>query len=218
MLVRRARRGRRALLSQRAGGRGGVRRQGQGHARDACSAICRSARATTSSSTAASCTATASTPGRAAEAARSSRAAGTCVRRSATATSSASSSRARRTRERDIRRPRELDTHDEMGDFRILVKQYDGINEIILDHHPFDVVGWDGYFYPWAFNIHDFEPIVGRVHQPPPVHQTFEGDGFVVCSFCPRPFDFRSGSGARAVQPQQRGLGRGDLLCARASS
>ena len=73
---------------------------------------------------------------------------------------------------------------------RILVKQYDGINELVLDHHPFDVVGWDGYFYPWAFNIHDFEPIVGRVHQPPPVHQTFQGDGFVVCSFCPRPYDF----------------------------
>jgi homogentisate 1,2-dioxygenase len=92
--------------------------------------------------------------------------------------------------ERDIRRPLQLNTHDEMGDFRLLVKQYDGINELILDHHPFDVVGWDGYFYPWAFNIRDFEPIVGRVHQPPPVHQTFEGDGFVVCSFCPRPYDF----------------------------
>ncbi len=92
--------------------------------------------------------------------------------------------------ERDIRIPLKLDTHDEMGDFRLLVKQYDGINELILDHHPFDVVGWDGYFYPWAFNIGDFEPIVGRVHQPPPVHQTFEGDGFVVCSFCPRPYDF----------------------------
>jgi len=92
--------------------------------------------------------------------------------------------------ERDIRRPLQLNTHDEMGDFRLLVKQYDGINELILDHHPFDVVGWDGYFYPWAFNIYDFEPIVGRVHQPPPVHQTFEGDGFVVCSFCPRQYDF----------------------------
>ncbi len=92
--------------------------------------------------------------------------------------------------ERDIRRPMTLNTHDEMGDFRLLVKQYDGINELILDHHPFDVVGWDGYFYPWAFNINDFEPIVGRIHQPPPVHQTFEGDGFVVCSFCPRPYDF----------------------------
>ena len=92
--------------------------------------------------------------------------------------------------ERDIRRPIELKTHDEMGDFRLLVKQYDGLNEFILDHHPFDVIGWDGYFYPWAFNIYDFEPIVGRVHQPPPVHQTFEGDGFVICSFCPRPYDF----------------------------
>jgi homogentisate 1,2-dioxygenase len=60
----------------------------------------------------------------------------------------------------------------------------------VLDHHPFDVVGWDGYFYPWAFNINDFEPRVGRVHLPPPFHQTFEGDNFVICSFCPRPYDF----------------------------
>jgi homogentisate 1,2-dioxygenase len=92
--------------------------------------------------------------------------------------------------ERDIRRPGKLITIDRKGDFPLLVKQYDGINELVLDHHPFDVVGWDGYFYPWAFNIMDFEPIVGRVHQPPPVHQTFQGDGFVVCSFCPRPYDF----------------------------
>jgi len=92
--------------------------------------------------------------------------------------------------ERDIRIPRELHTHDETGDFPILVKQYDGLTELVLDHHPCDVVGWDGYFYPWAFNIHDFEPIVGRIHQPPPVHQTFQGDGFVICSFCPRPYDF----------------------------
>ena len=92
--------------------------------------------------------------------------------------------------ERDIRRPVALDPHDELGDFPIFVKQYDAINELVLDHHPFDVVGWDGYFYPWAFSIHDFEPIVGRIHQPPPVHQTFQGDGFVICSFCPRPYDF----------------------------
>ena len=92
--------------------------------------------------------------------------------------------------ERDIRRPTELHPHDEKGDFPLLVKQYDAINELVLDHHPFDVVGWDGYFYPWAFSIHDFEPIVGRIHQPPPVHQTFQGDGFVICSFCPRPYDF----------------------------
>ncbi len=92
--------------------------------------------------------------------------------------------------ERDFRIPRELRTHDERGDFPVVVKQYNGFNEFILDHHPCDVVGWDGMFYPWAFNIADFEPIVGRVHQPPPVHQTFQGDGFVICSFCPRPFDF----------------------------
>jgi homogentisate 1,2-dioxygenase len=92
--------------------------------------------------------------------------------------------------ERDFKVPRELVTRDEKGDFQIIVKQYNGLNEFILDHHPCDVVGWDGMFYPWAFNINDFEPIVGRVHQPPPVHQTFQGDGFVICSFCPRPFDF----------------------------
>jgi homogentisate 1,2-dioxygenase len=92
--------------------------------------------------------------------------------------------------ERDFRRPMNLVTKDEKGDFPLVIKQYDGLNEVVLDHHPSDVVGWDGCFYPWAFNISDFEPIVGRVHQPPPVHQTFEGDGFVVCSFCPRPFDF----------------------------
>ncbi len=92
--------------------------------------------------------------------------------------------------ERDIRRPQHRDPRDERGAFPVLVKQYNAINELVLDHHPFDVVGWDGYFYPWAFSIHDFEPIVGRIHQPPPVHQTFQGDGFVICSFCPRPFDF----------------------------
>ncbi|MEO8451723.1 MAG: homogentisate 1,2-dioxygenase [Gemmatimonadota bacterium] len=92
--------------------------------------------------------------------------------------------------ERDFRIPRELKTYDERGEFPIVVKQHHGLNEFVLDHHPFDVIGWDGMFYPWAFNIEDFEPIVGRVHQPPPVHQTFQGDGFVICSFCPRPYDF----------------------------
>src|SRR5512133_307747 len=92
--------------------------------------------------------------------------------------------------ERDFRRPTELVTFDERGEFPVIVKQYNGLTEMVLDHHPFDVVGWDGFFYPWAFNIHDFEPIVGRIHQPPPVHQTFQGDGFVICSFCPRPYDF----------------------------
>jgi homogentisate 1,2-dioxygenase len=92
--------------------------------------------------------------------------------------------------ERDIRRPSDLETRDETGDFRILVKSANRLTEIVMAHHPFDVVGWDGYYYPWAFSIHDFEPRVGRTHLPPPVHQTFEGDGFVVCSFCPRPYDF----------------------------
>jgi homogentisate 1,2-dioxygenase len=92
--------------------------------------------------------------------------------------------------ERDIRRPANLQPHDERGDHRLVVKKDNRLTEIVLDHHPFDVVGWDGYYYPWAFNIHDFEPRVGRVHLPPPTHQTFEGDNFVVCSFCPRPYDF----------------------------
>ncbi len=92
--------------------------------------------------------------------------------------------------ERDIRRPEAMQTHDEKGDFRILVKKENRIVEFVLDHHPFDAVGWDGYYYPWALNIADFEPRVGRFHLPPPVHQTFEGDGFVVCSFVPRLYDY----------------------------
>jgi homogentisate 1,2-dioxygenase len=92
--------------------------------------------------------------------------------------------------ERDIRRPERLNPRDEKGEFRVMVKKENRMNEYILDHHPFDVVGWDGFYYPWIFNIHDFEPRVGRFHLPPPTHQTFEGDGFVVCSFCPRPYDF----------------------------
>jgi homogentisate 1,2-dioxygenase len=92
--------------------------------------------------------------------------------------------------ERDIRRPDALVPHDEKGEFQVVVKKHNCLTEFVLDHHPFDVVGWDGYYYPWAFNIHDFEPRVGRFHLPPPVHQTFEGDNFVVCSFCPRPYDF----------------------------
>ena len=92
--------------------------------------------------------------------------------------------------ERDIRRPKRLETHDEIGDFPVIVKSGNRLVETMMAHHPFDVVGWDGYYYPWVMSIHDFEPRVGRIHLPPPVHQTFEGDGFVVCSFCPRPYDF----------------------------
>jgi len=92
--------------------------------------------------------------------------------------------------ERDIRRPEALVTHDEVGEFELVVKQHGGLTRVVLDHHPFDLVGWDGYYYPWAFSIHDFEPITGTIHQPPPIHQFVEGDGWVLCNFCPRPFDF----------------------------
>lgn len=92
--------------------------------------------------------------------------------------------------ERDIRRPSDLETHDEKGEFLVKVKKQDTMHQLVYATHPFDVVGWDGYNYPYAFSIHDFEPITGRVHQPPPVHQTFETDAFVVCSFCPRLYDY----------------------------
>ncbi|MFP2995496.1 homogentisate 1,2-dioxygenase [Spongiivirga sp. MCCC 1A20706] len=92
--------------------------------------------------------------------------------------------------ERDLRRPEELETHNEKGDFLMKIKKQDEIFDMVYATHPFDVVGYDGYNYPYAFSIHDFEPITGRVHQPPPVHQTFETDAFVVCSFCPRLYDY----------------------------
>jgi homogentisate 1,2-dioxygenase len=92
--------------------------------------------------------------------------------------------------ERDIRAPQNLVTHDERGDFMVKTKKKGILYNIHYAAHPFDVVGWDGCCYPFAFSIHDFEPITGRVHQPPPVHQTFEANNFVVCSFCPRLFDY----------------------------
>ena len=92
--------------------------------------------------------------------------------------------------ERDFRGPEILETFDEKGEFEIITKSRGALHSHILGHHPFDVVGWDGYLYPWAFNVEDFEPITGRIHQPPPVHQTFEGNNFVVCSFVPRLFDY----------------------------
>jgi homogentisate 1,2-dioxygenase len=92
--------------------------------------------------------------------------------------------------ERDFKLPRNLATHDEKGDFLIKVKKQGRLHQLIYASHPFDVVGWDGYNYPYAFSIHNFEPITGRVHQPPPVHQTFETSAFVVCSFVPRLYDY----------------------------
>jgi homogentisate 1,2-dioxygenase len=92
--------------------------------------------------------------------------------------------------ERDLRTPANLQTFDEKGDFMVKTKKKGVQYNIHYGTHPFDVVGWDGYCYPFAFSIHDFEPITGRVHQPPPVHQTFEAHNFVVCSFCPRLYDY----------------------------
>jgi homogentisate 1,2-dioxygenase len=92
--------------------------------------------------------------------------------------------------ERDIRRPEELETYNEKGDFIIKVKKKDEIFEMVYASHPFDVIGYDGFNYPYAFSIHDFEPITGRIHLPPPVHQTFETSAFVICSFVPRLYDY----------------------------
>ncbi len=92
--------------------------------------------------------------------------------------------------ERDLRTPETLETHDELGEFTIKIKKENTLHELVYASHPFDVVGWDGFNFPYAFSIHDFEPITGRVHQPPPVHQTFEAHNFVICSFCPRLYDY----------------------------
>ena len=92
--------------------------------------------------------------------------------------------------ERDFKLPTELETHDEKGDFIIKIKKEGMMHEFVYATHPFDVIGWDGYNFPYGFSIHNFEPITGRVHQPPPVHQTFETSSFVVCSFVPRLYDY----------------------------
>lgn len=92
--------------------------------------------------------------------------------------------------ERDFRLPGNLETRDEQGSFKVLAKKQGILWEYTLLYHPFDVIGWDGFNYPYAFSIFDFEPITGRIHQPPPVHQQWEADGFVVCSFVPRLYDY----------------------------
>ncbi len=92
--------------------------------------------------------------------------------------------------ERDMRLPQDLETHDEKGEFLVKIKKQGNMWEYVYGNHPFDVVGWDGFHYPYAFSIHDFEPITGRIHMPPPIHQTWESAGFVVCSFVPRLYDY----------------------------
>ncbi len=96
--------------------------------------------------------------------------------------------------ERDLRPPSELITHDETGEFEVRIAKHDYLHPVFFRHHPFDFVGWDGYMYPYATSISDFEPITGRVHMPPPIHQHFEGRNFVICSFVPRLFDYHPDS------------------------
>jgi homogentisate 1,2-dioxygenase len=92
--------------------------------------------------------------------------------------------------ERDIHPPYELITDTTKGDFLVKIKKQGFLHHYLYDHSPFDLVGWDGFLWPYTFSIHDFEPITGRIHQPPPVHQTFQGRNFVICSFVPRLFDY----------------------------
>ena len=92
--------------------------------------------------------------------------------------------------QRDFHPPAELATHREADELELIVRVRGGHQRYLLDYHPFDVVGWDGYVYPFTFNVHDFEPRTGRFHLPPPVHQTFQGPNFVICSFCPRELDY----------------------------
>ncbi len=96
--------------------------------------------------------------------------------------------------ERDFRLPTNLKTHDEKGEFKVISKKQGVLWEYTHANHPFDVVGWDGFHYPYAFSIHDFEPITGRIHMPPPIHQQWEAAGFVVCSFVPRMYDYHPDS------------------------
>lgn len=92
--------------------------------------------------------------------------------------------------ERDIKLPKNLRTFDEEGDFKVMIKKQGLIFPYTYATHPFDAIGWDGFVYAYGFSIHDFEPITGRIHMPPPIHQTFEGHNFVICSFVPRLYDY----------------------------
>ncbi len=92
--------------------------------------------------------------------------------------------------ERDIRAPQELVTDTSKGEFLMKIKKQGHLHQYVYDYSPLDVVGWDGFLWPYAFSVHEFEPITGRIHQPPPAHQTFQGHNFVICSFVPRLFDY----------------------------
>lgn len=92
--------------------------------------------------------------------------------------------------ERDLKLPQDLETHDEAGEFVVKVKKQNVLHSLTYQTHPFDIIGWDGYNYPYGFSIHNFEPLTGRIHMPPPIHQTFETKSFVICSFVPRLYDY----------------------------
>lgn len=92
--------------------------------------------------------------------------------------------------ERDFRKPKDLKTFDEQGNYKVFIKKQNMMYPYVYATHPFDAIGWDGNHYPYAFSIHDFEPITGRIHMPPPIHQTFEAHNYVICSFVPRLFDY----------------------------
>lgn len=92
--------------------------------------------------------------------------------------------------ERDIKLPQDMETHDETGDFKVIIRKGNQLFPYTYATHPFDAIGWDGYHFPYGFSIHNYEPITGRIHMPPPIHQTFEGHNYVICSFVPRLFDY----------------------------
>lgn len=92
--------------------------------------------------------------------------------------------------ERDIKLPQDMETHDETGDFKVIIRKGNQLFPYTYATHPFDAIGWDGYHFPYGFSIHNYEPITGRIHMPPPIHQTFEGHNYVICSFVPRLYDY----------------------------
>lgn len=92
--------------------------------------------------------------------------------------------------ERDIKLPQDMETHDETGDFKVIIRKGNQLFPYAYATHPFDAIGWDGYHFPYGFSIHNYEPITGRIHMPPPIHQTFEGHNYVICSFVPRLYDY----------------------------
>ena len=113
---------------------------------------------------------------------------------------------------RDFHPPQDLETHRDGGEYDLVVRVRHGYQHYKLDYNPLDVVGWDSYVYPYTFNIDDFEPITGRIHMPPPVHQTFQGPNFVICSFCPRMLDWQEGRDPDPLQPLQSPVRGDDLL------